>query len=124
MNSTAFAWPPLSAVLGAVIGALVGGTVAHTFVGRIFTGPAALATIVAYVWLAERWMRIQGKLTQAIAVCVVRLVFLIIACSPYALVGACIGAHRFELALVIGVLIVIGSLLWLFVFLPPIRGLF
>jgi hypothetical protein len=124
VSSTVFSCPSLLVVLGAVIGALVGGTVAHTFVGRIFTGPAALATIVAYVWLAERWMCIQGKVTHLIALSVVRLVFFIIACGPYALVGACIGAHRFDLALMIGVLMSIGSLLWLFVFFPPLRGFF
>ena len=100
-----------SVVLGAVIGAVIGGIVASNFLGSILTGPAVLAMI-----LMDQLVQTRSTL-QYLA----PLVFLLIACGPYALVGALFGAKQTKAAYSVIAWLVIGTLLWLFVFFPRIH---
>lgn len=100
-----------SVVLGAVIGAVIGGIVASNFLGAVLTGPAALAIILTN----------QLGQTRSIVQYLAPLVFLLVACGPYALVGALFGAKQTKAAYSVIAWLIIGTLLWLFVFFPRIK---
>jgi len=111
IHTTAFLSPNASILLGTVIGTLVGRILASSFLGRVFTGPAALATILTY----------SRRSSRRITMYMIQLVFFITSCDPYALLGALLGAHRSELALLVTIVIIIGTLVWIFGFLRHMR---